>query len=101
MSRLVVLTKNLMDASRVQSAVPDAAVVRSLNAPLLAGAGLILLDLASGFDPSDVVAIGPPVVAYGPHVDVDALNAALAAGCREALPRSRVFRRLHDMMPEG
>ncbi len=98
MSGLVLITKNLMDASRVQSAVPDAAVVRSLTAPLLAEADLILLDLASGLDPSDVVAIGPPVVAYGPHVDVDGLNAALAAGCREALPRSRVFLRLHDLM---
>jgi len=29
-SRFVVLTTNLMDASRVQSAVPDAAVARSL-----------------------------------------------------------------------
>lgn len=98
MSGLVTITKNLMDASRVQSAVPDAAVARSLTDPRLPGADLILLDLASGLDPSDVVAIGPPVVAYGPHVDVDALNAALAAGCREALPRSRVFLRLHDLL---
>ena len=98
MSRLVVLTSNLMDATRVQSAVPDAAVARSLTDDTLQGADVILLDLASGLDPADVVTIGPPVVAYGPHVDVDALDAAVAAGCREALPRSKVFRRLHDLI---
>ncbi len=98
MSRLVVLTNNLMDASRVQSAVPDAVVARRLDDDALAGADLILLDLASGIDPADVVAIGPPVVAYGPHVDRDALDAAVAAGCNDALPRSRIFRRLPDLI---
>ncbi len=98
MSGLVLVTKNLMDASRVQATVPDTTVVRALTAPALSGADLILLDLASGFDPSDVAAIGPPVVAYGPHVDVEALDAALVAGCREALPRSKVFQRLHDLV---
>jgi hypothetical protein len=98
MSGLVVLTSNLMDASWVQSAVPDAAVARSLADDALAAADVILLDLTSGFDPADVVALGPPVVAYGPHVDGVALDAAVAAGCREALPRSRVFRRLPDLL---
>jgi len=97
-SRLVVLTNNLMDATRVQSTVPDAVVARSLDDDALAGADVILLDLTSGIDPADVVAIGPPVVAYGPHVDRDALDAALATGCREALPRSRIFRRLPNLL---
>ena len=98
MSGLVVLTSNLMDASRVQSAVPDAAVARSLADDALVRADVILLDLTSGLDPADVVALGSPVVAYGPHVDADALDAAIAAGCREALPRSTVFRRLPDLL---
>ena len=42
MSRLVVLTTNLMDASRVRSAVPDAAVARSLADDALVGADVIL-----------------------------------------------------------
>ena len=98
MSQLVVITNNLMDASRVQSVVPDAVVARSLHDDALAGADVILLDLISGIDPADVAAIGPPVVAYGPHVDSDALDAAIAAGCRDALPRSRLFRRLPDLL---
>ncbi len=98
MSQLVVLTSNLMDATRVQATVPDATVARSLTDDTLQGADVILFDLATGLDPAEVVTIGPPVVAYGPHVDVEALDAAVAAGCREALPRSQVFRRLHDLI---
>lgn len=98
MSGLVVLTRDLMDAGRVRSAVPDADVVGDLRDPALAGAALIVLDLATGLDPVEVVAIGPPVVAYGPHVDAEALDAAVAAGCRDALPRSLVFRRLSGLL---
>ncbi len=97
MSRLVVLTKNLMDVSRVQSAVADAIVAHTLDDDELALADLILLDLTTGLSPEDVVSIGPPVVAYGPHVDVLALKAAAEAGCL-ALPRSQVFRRLPELL---
>ena len=92
------LTKNLMDGSRVELAVPGASVAGSVNDVALLTAALILFDLSTGISPTDVVAIGPPVVAYGPHVDTDALEAALAAGCREALPRSKVFQRLPDLI---
>ena len=98
MRRLVLLSNNLMDASRVQSALPNAAVARSLNDDTLTEADVILLDLTSGIDPAAVVALGPPVVAYGPHVDHKALDAAVEAGCREALPRSRVFRHLAHLV---
>lgn len=57
---------------------PDGCQSGSINGASTRWADVILLDLASGSDPSDAVAIGPPVVAYGPHVDVDALDAALA-----------------------
>ncbi|MEE8376382.1 MAG: hypothetical protein V3S26_08700 [Acidimicrobiia bacterium] len=98
MSKLVILTKNLMDASRVQASVPGSGVARSLTDDALTKADLILLDLSSGIAPAEVVAIGPPVVAYGPHVDTEALAGAVAAGCREALPRSRVFSRLSELI---
>jgi hypothetical protein len=98
LSRLVVLTRNLMDLSLVQAAVPDAIAAHTVEDEELAGADLILLDLATGLSPEDVVSIGPPVVAYGPHVDARALEAAVAAGCREALPRSQVFRRLPKLL---
>jgi hypothetical protein len=87
-----------MDLSLVQAAVPDAIAARTLENEELAGADLILLDLATGLSPEDVVSIGPPVVAYGPHVDARALKAAVEAGCREALPRSKFFRRLPELL---
>ncbi len=91
MSKLVVITNNLMDASKIQASVPDAEAVRSLDSPTVARAGLILLDLETGLDPTKVVAIGPPVIAYGPHLDAAALEAAVASGCQDALPRSKLF----------
>lgn len=87
-----------MDGSRVELALPGASVARSVSDEALKTASLILLDLSTGIAPAEVVAIGPPVVAYGPHVDTDALEAAIDAGCREALPRSRVFQRLPDLI---
>ncbi|MEQ8842969.1 MAG: hypothetical protein RIB98_18480 [Acidimicrobiales bacterium] len=95
---VVVLTRDLMDGSRFRAAIPDAVVVRDIDAPALAEATLILLDLALGADVAAVVAIGPPVVAYGAHVDTDALDDAVAAGCADAVPRSRVFRRAGELL---
>ena len=100
MSGLVAVTRDLMDASRIRSAVPATTVVSGIGGPELAEAGLIVLDLAAGVDPAAAAAIGPPVVAYGPHVDSEALAAAVVAGCAEALPRSVFFRRLPALLAE-
>ena len=94
----VVLTRDLMDGSRFRAALPEVTVARSLDTPGLDGASLILLDLALGIDVGAVVALGPPVVAYGAHVDTEALAGAVAAGCVEAVPRSRVFRRAIELL---
>ena len=96
---VVVLTRDLLDGSRFRAALPDVVVVRSLAAPEVADATLILLDLALGLDPAEVAAQGPPVVAYGAHVDPEALAAAVAAGCVDAVPRSKVFRRAAGFSP--
>ena len=89
-----------MDASRIRAVVPDATVVAGIASPELAEADLIVLDLAAGIDPAAAAAIGPPVVAYGSHVDSEALAAAVAAGCADALPRSVFFRRLPALLAE-
>jgi hypothetical protein len=99
-SSLVLLTKNLMDASKVHEIVPGATVARDLGDESLVDADLILLDLTSGLEPADVAVLGPPVIAYGPHVDSEGLEAARAAGCRDALPRSQVFSRLRELVVE-
>ena len=98
MAERVVITRDLMDASRFRSAVPDAVIVRSLEAPELVDATFVLLDLGTGIDPAAVVGEGRSVVAYGAHVDEDALAAAIEAGCTDAVPRSKVFRRAAELL---
>ncbi|MEM9201318.1 MAG: hypothetical protein AAGC53_06650 [Actinomycetota bacterium] len=98
MAERVVITRDLMDGGRFRSAVPDAVIVRRLDAPELEDATFVVLDLATGIDPALVVADGRTVVAYGAHVDTDALDAAIAAGCADAIPRSKVFRRAAELL---
>lgn len=40
----------------------------------------------------------PVVIAFGSHVDVGRLEAALAAGCDDAMPRSRFSATLPDLL---
>lgn len=98
MSGLVVLTRDLMDGGRFRSAAPEVTVVRDPGAAALAAADLIVVDLALGADLMALNALGPPVVAYGAHVDTEALDGALAAGCVDAVPRSRIFRRAGELL---
>lgn len=98
MSGLVVLTRDLMDGGRFRSAAPEVTIVRDPAAPELVAAQLIVVDLALGADLDALVTLGPPVVAYGAHVETDALDAALAAGCVDAVPRSRIFRRAAELL---
>ena len=98
MAEKVVITRDLMDGSRFRSAAPDITIVRSATADALADASVVLLDLALGIDPATVVATGRTVIAYGAHVDDEALAAAKAAGCADALPRSIVFRRAAELL---
>ena len=98
MAEKVVITRDLMDGSRFRSAAPDITIVRSATADALADASVVLLDLALGIDPATVVAAGRTVIAYGAHVDDEALAAAKAAGCADALPRSIVFRRAAELL---
>lgn len=94
----VVISRDLMDAERFRAAIPGVVMARSIDEPALRHAALILLDLSLGVDPADAVAIGPPVIAYGAHVDTGALESALAAGCVDAVPRSRIFRRAAELL---
>lgn len=100
MADRVVITRDLMDGGRFRSAVPDVVIVRSVDAPEVAEASFVLLDLATGIEPSAVVADGRTVIAYGAHVDEAALAAAIEAGCADALPRSKVFRRAAELLAE-
>ncbi len=61
----------------------------------IADADVVVIDLSRGPNNVEVVRAGLPgarIVAYGPHVDEDAMQAARDAGANEVFPRSRFFR---------
>lgn len=96
--KVVALTPDLADRSKVSAAIPD--VVHVGAAALLAraadGADLVLVDLTRPGATDAIAGLhAARVVAFGPHVDGDLLAAATAAGA-EAMPRSRFFRLLAD-----
>ena len=96
----VVVTQDLMDGSRFRLAAPGVVIVRSVDAPEIAGARIVLVDLALGVDLSALVGDDRTVIAYGSHVDDEALQSAIAVGCADALPRSKVFRRAAELLAD-
>lgn len=95
--RVVALSRDLMDQSKIKGAFPSVTLVRS-PAKLVqeaADASLVLVDLAMLSDPAALLAIEARVVAFGSHVDDAALQTAENSGA-EALPRSVFFRRLEN-----
>ena len=90
-------TPDLMDRSRITSALPNAEIryVGSPDALVgLAGIDLIVVDLSKKgvLDAlPGIVESGTRLVAYGIHVDKKLLDAARDAGVDEVLPRSKFF----------
>lgn len=90
-------TPDLMDRSRITSALADAHIkyVGSPEALVgLAGVDVIVVDLSkNGVLEAlpGIVASGTRLVAYGNHVDKKLLGAAREAGVNEVLPRSKFF----------
>lgn len=63
--------------------------------------GVVIVDLqASDLNLPELCQVAGeiPVVAFGPHVAVEAFAAAEAAGCREVLPRSRLTAQLPQLL---
>lgn len=92
---------DLMDRSRVTSAVPSITMVRSPEELVETEADVIILDLArpGALDVLPKLA-GRRTIGFASHVDADLIAAASAAGCQEVLPRSRFFARLSDLGAE-
>jgi hypothetical protein len=91
---IALVCRDLMDRSRIIAAVE--ATGHSVVPP--AEAGLILADLRHA-TPDDVRAwvSTARVVVFGPHVEEAALAEMASAGA-EALPRSRFFQRLPELL---
>ena len=91
--RVVALVADLMDGSRLRSAVPDLETIR--DPADAAHADCVIVDLARHGDAVAALRNAAPqahIVAYGPHVDEAALARAEAAGADVVLPRSKLFR---------
>jgi len=90
--KIVALSNDLMDRSRISAAVGDVEFARDASA--CAGAAVVVVDLARhGTDVAAVRRVAPDarIVAFGPHVDVELLDQARADGADTVLPRSAFF----------
>lgn len=90
--KIVAITSDLMDRSRLSTALGDVTFAREATA--CAGADAVVIDLAR--DAALVAAVravapGARIVAFGPHVDADLLAQATRDGADVVLPRSRFF----------
>jgi hypothetical protein len=90
--RIVAITGDLMDRSRLTAALGD--IEFAGDASACSGATVVVIDLAR--DPAAVTvvrAVAPDarIVAFGPHVDTDVLDRAARDGADVVLPRSRFF----------
>lgn len=95
-----VYVTDLMDRSRVASAVPDARFVRAPEALLEASADdTVVVDVSRPGVLDALPAItARRIIGYGSHVERDLLARAKAAGCTEVLPRSAFFSRLAELV---
>ena len=110
--RVVALSADLIDRSKISAAFPDAIIVRSVvklsdavttNAvttnAVTTSVGtarlLVFVDLGRVEDVTVLQELGGHIVGFGSHVNEEQLAAARAVGM-EALPRSVFFRRLEN-----
>lgn len=82
------LVTDLMDRSKLSAAIPG------VQFQLADDAEVVIVDLARAPAIAAIRASHPNtrIVAYGSHVDQDAMEAARAAGADDVLPRSKFFR---------
>ena len=90
--RIVAITSDLMDRSRISGAVDGVEFAR--DAAACSGADVVVIDLAR--DAALVAAVRAAaatarIVAFGPHVDTDVLEQATRDGADAVLPRSKFF----------
>lgn len=86
---------NLMDRSRFGDRVAFVATGREASE---SGASLVLVDLDRCGDLAQFRIPDAHVIGFGPHVDTELHQAALAAGYDEVLARSAFFKRLDSLL---
>ena len=96
-TRIVAYVPDLMDRSRVAATRPDVDFVATPAELAGSDADLVLVDVSRPGVLDVVSELTAPVIGFAPHVDDTLLTAGRAAGCTEALPRSKFFRRLGSL----
>ena len=87
-----------MDRSRLTNALPG------VSFTLAPDADVVIVDLGRGVDQVTSVRASHPdahIVAYGPHVDDESMDAARAAGADVVVARSRFFRDPAQIVGQG
>jgi hypothetical protein len=100
-ARVLAVVPDLMFASRVEATLRavghEVELVRAVDAIDATGADVVLGDLAE-VDPHDLAALGPPVLGFYSHVDVDTRKRAEEAGIDLVVPRSRMAREMPELV---
>lgn len=92
---IVAVIPNLMDRSRFGDRVTFVATGVEASA---SGASLVLVDLDRCGDIAQFRIRDAHVIGFGPHVDTELHQEALAAGYDEVLARSVFFKRLDSLL---
>lgn len=113
---VILLTTDLMTSSRVEGAAARTGIElltagsaeNALDRVEPTGSNLVLVDLATiGGDPREIVerlrgtGEGAAVVAFGPHVHKERLDAARAAGCDRVLTRGQFFAEVDAVLEDA
>ncbi|NQV07880.1 hypothetical protein HQ535_15165 [bacterium] len=101
-----VLSSNLMDRSRIESAISESGyrsiVLRDLGESAARYPAVAFVDVThDDADEAvrDLSAAGVRVIVFGPHVDDFALIRAKSLGAHDALARSQFFRMIGELLP--
>jgi hypothetical protein len=102
-ARLVAVAPDLMFGSRIEATLTAAGhevtLTPSLSEARLDEADLLIADLEVE-SPEALVGLGPPVLGYYSHVNVETRKRAEAAGVDLAVPRSRMAREMTDLVAQ-
>jgi hypothetical protein len=103
MARLVAVAPDLMFGSRIEATLTaaghDVTLSPSLSEAPLGEADLLIADLEIE-NPEALVRLGPPILGYYSHVNVETRKRAEAAGVDLAVPRSRMTREMPDLVAQ-
>ncbi len=102
-----VVSGDLMDLSRFEDAINGAGLQMQVWGKAETGSAtssvVAFVDLEHPDADAAIAAFGREqvkVIAYGPHVDEDAMARAALLGADTALPRSRLFRSIAEYLPQ-